>query len=72
MGYKETVSYRRNDDTKGGGVATFIKMGLDSEEIKYSPFCIIRWFPALKKSILEIQVTRTPLRGVSGYLFFQY
>ena len=35
-------------------------------------FCIIRWFPALKKSILEIQVTRTPLRGVSGYLFFQY
>ena len=35
MGYKEPVSYRRNDDTKGGGVATFIKMGLDSEEIKY-------------------------------------
>ena len=35
LGYKEPVSYRRNDDTKGGGVATFIKMGLDSEEIKY-------------------------------------
>ena len=31
-------------------------------------FCIIRWFPALEKSILEKQVTRTPLtfevRGV--------
>ena len=35
LGYKEPVSYRRNDNTKGGGVATFIKMGLDSEEIKY-------------------------------------
>ena len=23
-------------------------------------FCIIRWFPALEKSILEKQVTRTP------------
>ena len=72
MGYKEPVSYRRNDDTKGGGVATFIKMGLDSEEIKYSPFLHYPLVPSFKKLILEIQVTRTPLRGVSGYLFFQY
>ena len=34
MGYKEPVSYWRNDDTKGGWVATFIRIGLDSEEIK--------------------------------------
>ena len=35
MGYKEPVSYRRDDGVKGGGVATFIRLGLDSEEIKY-------------------------------------
>ena len=35
-------------------------------------FCIIGWFPADKKSILEKQVTRTPLRGVTGYLHFHY
>ena len=34
MGYKEPVSYRRNDQ-QGGGVATFIREGLDSEEIPY-------------------------------------
>ena len=35
MGYREPVSYRKNNDSKGGAVATFIKMGLDSEEIMY-------------------------------------
>ena len=34
MGYKEPVSYRRKE-ANGGGVATFIRQGLDSEEIKY-------------------------------------
>ena len=35
--------------------------------ILFTIFCIIRWFPALEKSIFEKQVTRTG----SGYLFFQ-
>ena len=39
---------------------------------KHSPFLHYPLVPSFKKSILEIQVTRTPLRGVSGYLFFQY
>ena len=34
-------------------------------------FCIIGWFPAYKKSILEIQVTKTTL-AVNGYLYFLY
>ena len=35
----------------------------------YSPFLHYPLVPSLQKSILEMQVTRTPLRGVSGYLF---
>lgn len=34
LGYKEPISYRRKE-ANGGGVATFIRQGLDSEEIKY-------------------------------------
>ena len=34
MGYKEPVSYRR-ETQQGGGVDTFIREGLDSEEIPY-------------------------------------
>ena len=33
-GYKDPISYRRKDDIKEGGVATFVRAGLDSEEIK--------------------------------------
>ena len=34
MGYKEPVSYRR-ETQQGGGVATFIREGQDSEEIPF-------------------------------------
>lgn len=33
-GYKSPVSFRREKGKNGGGVATFVKVGLDSEEIK--------------------------------------
>ena len=63
MGYKEPVSYRRNDDTKGGGVATFIKMGLDSEEIKYSPFLHYPLVPSFKKINIGNTGNQNPPEG---------
>ena len=43
-----------------------------SSQNNYSPFLHYRLVPSFTKSILEIQVTKNPLRGVPGYLFFQY
>ena len=47
-GYKSPVSFRREKGKKGGGVATYVKEGLDSEEIK---------FKHTKKEI-EVAITR--------------
>ena len=35
MGYKDPITYRKGNE-KGGGVATYIKLGLDSEESNYT------------------------------------
>lgn len=47
-GYKEPICFRREKGKQGGGVATFIKIGIDAEEIKIKhsnenvEVCIVR------------------------------
>ena len=35
-GYKQITSFHRKNEEKGGGVATFVREGLDSEKINHS------------------------------------
>ena len=67
-----------SDLTTGSGCALYVKSEIPATLTKLNNdfqecidhFCIIDWFPADKKSILEKQVTRTPLRGVLATCIF--
>ena len=61
-GYKQITSFHRKNDEKGGGVATFVKEGLDSEKINYS-----QTSENLEVAIARIFGTKTTLDIVNIY-----